>query len=494
MAPPPREKASWWQERSGTVSTDATAATAEDLGGDADVVVVGAGITGLTTALLLARAGRSVTVLEGRRAGAGTTGRSTAKVSLLQGTRLSKIATRHGRGTLDAYVRGSLEAQAWVAQFCEEHGVPAQRRPAFTYANGRTGELAVRRELGVLERVGLPAAWEDDPGLPFGTRGAVRLDDQLQVDPVALVAALTQQGRAAGVRLVEGARVTRVRGRDPVEVTTDAGTVRAGTVVSATNLPVLDRGLFFARATPQRSYTVAVRAPGHGLGGMYLSADSPSRSLRDTPDTDPDVLLVGGAGHRTGKAASPQAHADELVAWAQEHYPGSEPLAAWSAQDWMTADVLPWAGPLVPRRDDLLMAGGFGKWGMTGGVAGALLLAGRVTGRPVDWEQAFLPWRGREAAGLPTMALANAEVGLELTRGWIRSVLPGAQVEPPPYDEPAGARGRLSKVCTHLGGRVVWNDLESSWDCPLHGSRFAADGSVLEGPATRPLAGGGAGG
>lgn len=481
------ERPSWWQQRAGAPDPTPPAATAHDLGGDADVVVIGAGITGLTTALLLAETDRSVTVLEGRRAGEGTTGRSTAKVSALQGTRLSRISTRHGAGAVDAYVRGTLEAQSWVARFCEEHGVPAQRRPAFTYAHGRPGELAVRRELAVARKAGLPVRWQDDLGLPFRTRGAVRLDDQLQVDPVALVAALVERARQAGVRLVEGARVTRVRGRSPVEVTTAAGTVRARTVVSATNMPVLDRGLYFARATAHRSYTIAVRAPGHGVHGQYLSADSPTRSLRDTPDTDPEVLLVGGAGHPTGRTASPRRHVDELVDWAEENFPGGEVLASWSAQDWSTSDVLPWAGPLLPGRSEVLMSGGYGKWGMTGGVAGALLLAGRVTGRPVDWERAFVPWTRREAGGVPGMVKINAEVGWHLGRDWIRSALPGFDVEPGDYEEPEPEHSRLSKVCTHLGGRVHWNDVEKSWDCPLHGSRFTADGEVLEGPAVRPL-------
>lgn len=489
MSPPAGvqgERPSWWQQRSGAPGGRPDPATAADLGGDVDVVVVGAGLTGLTTALLLARAGRSVTVLEGRRAGEGTTGRSTAKVSVLQGTRLSRISTRHGDAVLEAYVRGSLEAQSWVAGFCEDHGVPVQRRPAFTYAHGRAGEVALRRELAVAARAGLPVRWQEELDLPFPTRGAVRLDDQLQVDPVALVAALVQQCRAAGVRLVEGARVTRVRGRSPVEVTTAAGTLRARTVVSATNMPVLDRGLYFARATPQRSYGLAVRAPGHGVHGQYLSADSPGRSLRDSPDTDPDVLLVGGAGHPTGRAPSPREHAEELAAWTAEHFPGGEVLASWSAQDWSTADVLPWAGPLLPGRPEVLMSGGYGKWGMTGGVAGAMLVAGRVADRPVEWERAFVPWTRREVGGLPGMARLNGEVGWRMGRDWIRAVLPGVEPERGDHHEPE--HGRLSKVCTHLGGRVHWNDLEQSWDCPLHGSRFDADGEVLEGPAVRPLA------
>ena len=143
---------SLWQDRH-----PARTPEQQPLEGHADVVVVGAGITGLTTALLLGRAGRSVTVLEAEYVGYGTTGRSTAKVSLLQGTQLSQVSQRHSTDIVRDYVVANSEAQAWVARFCEDHGVDVQRRPAFTYAHGARGRTAVRRELTVARRAGLDA-------------------------------------------------------------------------------------------------------------------------------------------------------------------------------------------------------------------------------------------------------------------------------------------------------------------------------------------------
>jgi glycine/D-amino acid oxidase-like deaminating enzyme/nitrite reductase/ring-hydroxylating ferredoxin subunit len=471
----------------------------EPVTGHYDVVVVGGGLTGVCTALQLASAGKAVLVIEAQHVGAGTTGGSTAKVSTLQGTRFTQIARHQPSSVLADYVTANREGAEWLRRFCAEHGVATQARSACTYATTEEGADLVAREHSLASAVGLPVSLSVDvPSLPFRTTAAVELADQFQLDPLEMLAAMAREARARGATIVEGTRVTGVRGSNPVRVSTETGVATCDTVVLATNQPLLDRGAHFARLKPTRSYAVAYTAGDTSpLPGMYLSADDPSRSVRDAVLGEDRFLLVGGEGHTTGRAPAPHRRLDNLRSWTAEHFPGLRETHAWSAQDYLPAHGLPLVGPLLPHSDHLLVAGGYAKWGMTNAVAAALALTSRILGGRTDWADAMATWSRRELSGMPGIALYNAEVGVEMAKGWLaplvrrgatpaegEGVVQAGRRGPTAVARVDGVEQRVSGVCTHLGGVVRWNDAERSWDCPLHGSRFGPDGTVLEGPAT----------
>lgn len=467
--------------------------------GHYDVVVVGGGLTGVCTALQLSSAGKAVLVIEAQHVGAGTTGGSTAKVSTLQGTRLTQIARHQPASVLADYVTANREGAAWLRRFCADHGVATQTRLACTYATTGKGADLVEREHALASAAGLPVTLGvEAPGLPFPTTAAVELADQFQLDPLEMLTAMATEAHARGATIVEGTRVTGVRGSNPIRVSTETGVVTGDTVVLATNLPMLDRGAHFARLKPARSYAVAYAAADlPPMPGMYLSADSPSRSVRDAVLDQDRFLLVGGEGHTTGRGTAPSQRLDNLRSWTAEHFPGLRETHAWSAQDYLPAHGLPLVGPLLPHSDHLLVAGGYAKWGMTNAVAAALALTSRILGGRTDWADAMAAWSRRELSGLPEAALYNAEVGVEMFRGWLaplarhgatptegEGVVTFGGRAPMAVSRLDGLERKVSGVCTHLGGVVRWNDAERSWDCPLHGSRFGPDGTVLEGPAT----------
>lgn len=470
----------------------------------ADVVVVGAGIAGLVTAVLLTRAGKDVLVLEARSAGAVTTGNTTGKISLLQGTTLSQIVARHGADIARDYVQGNREGQDWLLRYCATNNISVQREDAYTYAQSAKEVPSARTELTACRLAGLDADWDDDAGVPFPYHGGVRLADQAQFDPMPLLDSLIGELTDRGGRMAEGARVRSVsqhRNRVQLRVHTTAGDVDidAGQCVLATGIPILDRGGFFARVKPNRSYSFAFDVPGDITRPMFISAGSPTRSVRYAPVDGGERLVVAGAGHTVGRK-SPTAELNELSSWAQKHFPGAVATNQWSAQDYTSIDRLPYVGSILPGSERIFVATGFNKWGLTAGVAAGLILTGRILGGRIDWARAFAAWSPHEMTGISTAVQANLEVGFHLAKGWLMPIArlgasppsEGGVVSGPPWRLQArcavdGVQHQVSPVCPHLGGIVSWNEATKSWECPLHGSRFAPDGALLEGPATRDL-------
>lgn len=477
----------------------------------ADVVVVGAGITGLTTALLLVRAGKKVAVVEARQIGACTTGNTTGKVSVLQGSKLASIAGKHGTDVLRDYVTGNTEGRDWLIRYCDDRGLDLQREDDHAYAHSESGISTARDVLAACRAANLEPEWIDEADVPFPFRGGVRLRNQAQIDPMPYLGSLVTEIERHGGVLLQGVRATTVAGTNPVEVrirmtsTTDDTrdpqfAIAAQHCVLATGTPVLDRGLFFARLEAKRSYCMAFDVPGGITTPMFLSVDSPTRSVRYAPAPNGNKLIVGGAGHSVGRKRHPKQAVTELERWAALHYPGAVRTHYWSAQDYHPADELPYVGPLLPKLESILVATGFDKWGMTNGVAAALALSSRILGGRMDWAEAFASWSTHELSGAATALQTNLKVGLHLAKGWTAPLVTSPAeptegegvVNGPPWRLRAtsvvdGEQRSVFPVCPHLGGIVGWNDSDRAWECPLHGSRFAPDGTLLEGPATRGL-------
>lgn len=502
---------SLWLDRGQSFSSDPFTA-----GSSYDTVVAGAGLTGLVTALLLARSGQRVLVLEARYPGAVTTGNTTAKVTLLQGTVLSALAKQYPKKQVHAYVEANREGQAWLLRYLDEHAVPYQRRDAYTYAASAQGTAILRDEQAAATAAGVNVEYLRETGLPFPVHGALRLTDQAQINPMDALDALVTDVRERGGTIVSGVRLRDVTGSHPLTVQTDQGEVTASQVVLATGTPVLDRGLYFAKLKPNRSYAASLELPeGQSTPpGMYISVEQPTHSLRDYERDGRRLLLVGGHGHPVGRATSEKAQLAGLLDWAAEHYPGASPTHTWSAQDYQATNLMPFFGKLPRGRGHVYFGTGYNKWGMTNGVAAALGITSDILGGQLPWTET-IHHRVTSPAGAFSAAALNAGVAAKLATGWGHLAADGrtkaAGATPKPTHLPADGEGlvyrdgvhpvavstvgettcRLSAVCTHLGGIVHWNDSEKSWDCPLHGSRFTNEGKILEGPATKdlPLAG-----
>ncbi len=462
-------------------------------GGEFDHIVIGAGLTGLTTALLLARRGRRVIVLETRDVGAIATGNTTAKLSLLQGVKLQRVKSRNTRAVFHAYVDSQRAAFAWMVDYLETHGVPFDRRPAVTWAETPDQLESLQKEYAAAKDAGLPVRWEEGADLPVAGYGAIVLDDQVQFDPMEVLAQLAADVRALGGVIVEGARVRRLEFGDTTVAHTPLGTVSAPTVVLATGTPQLRRGLYWSKVEAQRSYAIALRPPeGAEDTGMYLSAGSPAHSVR----WHRGALIVGGAGHGVGRQEEDADPYGELERWAQRTWPGAEPTHRWSAQDYAPFSGIPFVGWMPRTRRRAYLATGYEKWGMTGAVAAALLLEADLAGRREGWQR-VLGMRPTLPQTVGVSLGATAAVVAWYTRGYADAVSrvvrarrddEDARLLPTATIASEDGATEVCLVCPHAGAIVRWNAAESTWDCPAHGSRFEATGRLIEGPAIADLA------
>jgi len=468
-----------------------------------DVAVIGGGITGITAALMLKRDGAFVAVLERGAVAAGATGFTTAKTSALQETVLKQVRQMHGDDGVRDYAQANLEAIDTMERLVAEHGIECgwERLPDHTYAGDEQEVSDVEQVIAAAEAAGLPVQRVEGAGtpLPFGVPLAARLDGQAQMNPVEYVRGLAETLRGD---VYETTPVRTVSARSPYTLVTEAGaTVTAKHVVVATNYPLLDRGLFFARIEATRSYLVAARVRGDAPDGMAITAGQPTRSVRSYRRDGETWLLVGGEGHQTGaKDAQPDRY-ESLEAFAREHWDVVDVPYRWSTQDGKPADHLPYIGRYAPGVDTMWVGTGYMKWGMTNGTVAATILADLVAGRENRYADRFDPNRVTVRSA-PEVAKLQAHVGVhffgdrvrpadvtssaDVPAGEARVVRSGAGKVGVYRDEDGGLHA-VSLRCTHLGCLTRWNDAERSWDCPCHGSRFDPDGNVLAGPAAKPL-------
>jgi glycine/D-amino acid oxidase-like deaminating enzyme/nitrite reductase/ring-hydroxylating ferredoxin subunit len=475
----------------------------------ADVCIVGAGISGMTTAYLLAREGKSVVVLDDGPIAGGETSRTTAHIVNALDDRYYDLERLHGERGVRLAAESHTAAIDRIEEIVREEGIDCdfQRVDGYLFVPPGDSTEQLGHELRAAHRAGLnEIEYVERVPVDFYDFGAaLHFPRQAQFHILKYISGLVAAFKKMGGRIYTETHAEKIEGGDEAHVeTADGFVVSADALVVATNSPVNDRVVIHTKQAPYRTYVIGARIPRGSIPKMlFWDTLDPYHYVRlqsvegDAGGAGYDVLIVGGEDHKTGQADDYDERFRRLEEWTRERFPMTEGVEfRWSGQVMEPVDGLGFIGRNPLDSDNVYIATGDSGNGMTHGTIAGLLITDLILGRENKWADLYDPGRISLRAG-GEFAKENLNVAEQyadyLTGGEVESaddVAPGTGAilrrglkKIAVYRDEQGTLAELSAVCTHLGCIVGWNEQEKTWDCPCHGSRFAPDGHVVNGPA-----------
>ncbi len=407
-----------------------------------DVLIIGGGLAGILCAHMLKNAGVDYLLVEAKNICGGVTQNTTAKITLQHGLIYSKLMDSFGSEKAQMYLHANQLALNTYRELCTKTDCNFEEKDNYVYSlRSRAGLDA---ELSALQRLGAPAQLNDQLPLPIDTVGAVCVPGQAQFNPLKFVSSI-----AKDLRIFENTPVLELA---PSYARTPHGKIHAKKIIIATHFPLLNKhGSYFIKLYQHRSYVLALENAAD-VHGMYVDEADAGLSFRNYDK----YLLLGGSGHRTGKKGGSWR---DLSSFSCTHYPQAKIIRQWATQDCMSLDGVPYIGQYSRCTPDLYVITGFNKWGMTGVMAGAMLLRDMLLDKAPDWSEVFSPSR----------SILHKQLLINAAESAFNLITP------------------TTPRCPHMGCALKYNHEEHSWDCPCHGSRFTKDGKLIDNPATGDL-------
>jgi glycine/D-amino acid oxidase-like deaminating enzyme/nitrite reductase/ring-hydroxylating ferredoxin subunit len=469
---------------------------------DVDVVVIGAGMAGLSTAYELTESGRSVAVLDRGAFAGGMTARTTAHLASELDDYYYELIKLRGEDVARQYYESQKAAVDRIEDIARREALKCDfaRVDALLVAVGDDGEEIIQSEFPAAQSLGLAVSFESPPS-SFGS-AALRFGDQGRFHPLKYLSGLSDVLARKGARLHGATPVESVEDDgDTVLVRTSRAQVRARHAVVATNSPINDRVAIHTKQAPYRTYAFAAPIPRGAIPDLLIwDTLDPYHYVRVQPSHGHDIVIVGGEDHKSGTADDGCERIAALESWARERMPDmGEITHAWSGQVYEPIDYVPHIGRNPGDERIFVITGDSGE-GITSAVAGAMIVSQQILDGESPWADAYEPSR-KVLGAVAEFASENADMVTNLTQRLTGGDVDDAEAIEPccgallrergkkiaAYRDDNGALHAVSAICTHMGCVVQFNSFERCWDCPCHGSQFGIDGEVLAGPAKEPL-------
>jgi glycine/D-amino acid oxidase-like deaminating enzyme/nitrite reductase/ring-hydroxylating ferredoxin subunit len=466
---------------------------------ETDVVIVGGGITGLTTGWLLQRRGVRCVIVEGDRIGHGTSGSTSAHVTEVVDEGYANIIREYGQDAAHMVAAAYRTALASITAFASAYDAECRPLDAFLFTENERDMDMLKEEADAARKLGIRCELTSSVPIPRALAG-VRYPNQARFHPVRYLEAMAAEFVDEGGRIFEYTKAKNWEQAERVTLHLEQHQITAKYLVLATHTPIRFN-LLHTELGPYRSYLVAMALQEEVKDGLYWDTADPYHYLRLMDHGGRKLLLVGGEDHKTGQEDDPESHYTALEQYARERYSVGERVFHWSDEFFEPADGLPYIGA-SPFSKQVLVGTGYSGVGLTGGTVAALVLADLVTERVNPWAEVFSPSRVKPIVAAKRFISENADVAYRWVADRFAKTEVGNSSEIAPgegavmriegqqvamYRSPEGELIARSPVCTHMGCIVGWNTAEKTWDCPCHGGRFHPDGSVLSGPPVKPL-------
>lgn len=470
-----------------------------------DVVIVGGGITGIATGLLLQKAGKSVMIAEAQNIGFGTTGGTTAHLNSFMETPFSTIIKDFGTDNAKLVAKAARQAMDLIKRHVEEYGIDCGYKevPGYLYAADEKQIKELDKFYEGFGDVGAEVSVCTSIPVKIPFEKAFEVPGQAQFHPTRYIYALVKEFEKKGGVLAESCRVTGVEENEILEITTSRGLVKAKNLVYATHIPPGVNLLHF-RCAPYRSYVIAAKLKNENdypEGLAYDMAD-PYHYFRTQEIDGQKYFIAGGEDHKTAHEENTELCFQRLEAYVRKFYEVDSIAYKWSSQFYNPADGLPYIGHLPGHPTNMFVATGFGGIGMTSSHISALLLTDLIVSGKSEYEHLFNPNRIKPVAGFSNFVKEAADVvshfiGDRFNKEKIEQLVELAPGEGKLvkfeghtlalYKDENRQLHALNSACTHIKCTVNWNTAEKTWDCPCHGSRFSCDGEMLTGPARKDM-------
>ena len=482
---------------------------------ETDVCIIGAGLAGLSTGYYLAKEGINVIILDKDNIGQKVSGNTTAKITLQHNLIYDYLIKSFGMDFAMKYFKSNKEAISNIKKIIDDENIECdfEYQDNYVYTTNQDDITKIHNEIKAINSLSnilnsnekdIFADFVTSCNLPFKICGAIKVKDQAQFHPLKYMFGLSKAIKNKGGIIFTNSLVTDVKQKDGVYTTyTDKHFIKSKYIVIASHFPFKDfPGFYFSKMYQSTSYVLGIDTKSNLFDGMYISSDKPTFSYRTAKYKDKKILIMAGGDHKTGYAPdNNQTGYNILEQEAKKYYPNCKILYKWNTRDCITIDKVPYIGDFSNLMPNMFVATGFNKWGITSSNVAANIIRDKILGIKNEYSKIYEATRFSPIKNAHEMKNITSQVlksfvtnrikipeenlsAIKNDNGGIIKVN-GASIGI--YKDINGKVFAVNPTCTHLGCLLTWNNLDKTWDCPCHGSRFDYTGKNLYDPAFKDL-------